>query len=118
MSYIQGFVVPVPTNKKDAYRDMCAKGAAFFQKYGATRVVECWGEDVSDGKVTDFKRTVNATADENIVFAWIVWPDRATCDAAAQKMPSDERMQPADDMPFDMKRVIFGGFSPLFDTED
>ncbi len=118
MSYIQGFVVPVRTDKKDAYRKLCAETATLFREYGATRMVECWGEDVPEGKVTDFRSAVNATDGENVVFSWIVWPDRATCDAATKKMLSDERMQPSGEIPFDMQRLIFGGFSPLFDTED
>lgn len=117
MSYIQGFVIPVPKNKKDDYRKMCRQFASLFKEYGARQVVECWGEDVPDGKVTDFKRAVQAKPDENIVFSWIVWPDRATCDAAAKKMPEDERMKPSGDMPFDMQRLIYGGFSPLFGSE-
>ncbi len=118
MSYIQGFVVPVKTRNKEAYRAMAAKAAPIFLEYGATRMVEAWGEDVPDGKVTDFKRAVNAAADETVVFAWIVWPDRATRDAAAQKMPTDERMKPDGEVPFDMQRMIFAGFAPIFDTEN
>ena len=118
MSYIQGFVVPVKTGKKEAYRAMAAKVALIFKEYGATRVVEAWGEDVPDGKITDFKQAVNATADETVVFSWIVWPDRATCDAAAKKIRTDERMRPEGEMPFDMQRMIFAGFAPILDTED
>ncbi len=116
MSYIQGFVVPVKTNDKEAYRAFAAKVAPMFRDYGATRLVEAWGVDVPDGKVTDFKRAVHAAADETVVFAWIVWPDRATCDAAAQKMPTAERMKADGAVPFDMRRMIFGGFAPIFDT--
>jgi uncharacterized protein YbaA (DUF1428 family) len=86
VSYIRGFVIPVKTGNKEAYRGMAAKAAPIFREYDATRVVEAWGEDVPDGEVTDFRRAVNATAEENVVFAWIVWPDRATCDAVARKM--------------------------------
>jgi uncharacterized protein YbaA (DUF1428 family) len=118
MSYIQGFVIPVPAGKKEAYRAMAAKAAPIFKEYGASRVVECWGEDVPDGKVTDFKRAVNAAPGENVVFSWIVWPDRATCDAAGPKIMSDERMKPRGDIPFDMKRMIYGGFAPFFDTDE
>ncbi|HEU4959017.1 MAG TPA: DUF1428 domain-containing protein [Sphingomonas sp.] len=118
MTYIQGFVVPVPNEKKQAYRDMAADAASFFREYGALRIVECWGEDVPDGKVTDFRRAVQAGEGENVVFSWIVWPDRATCDAAAEKMQTDERMKMPGDMPFDGKRMIYGGFAPIFDTED
>lgn len=118
MTYIQGFVVPVPNDKKQAYRDMAADAAPFFKEYGALRIVECWGEDVPEGKQTDFRRAVQADEGENVVFSWIVWPDRATCDAAAAKMQTDERMKMPDDMPFDSKRMIYGGFAPIFDTED
>jgi len=117
MSYIQGFLIPVPTEKKEAYRKMAADAAPFFMEYGASRIVECWGEDVPTGEVTDFRRSVKATEDENVVFAWIEWPDRATCDAAHTKMMSDERMKPPADMPFDGKRMIFGGFAPIFETD-
>ncbi|HEX4764954.1 MAG TPA: DUF1428 family protein [Lichenihabitans sp.] len=118
MSYIQGFVVPVKTSDKEAYRAFAAKVAPMFREYGATRVVEAWGVDVPDGKVTDFKRAVDAAADEAVVFAWIVWPDRATCDAAVQKMRTDERTKADGAVPFDMQRMIFGGFATIFDTRE
>ena len=117
MSYIDGFVIPVPTTKKAAYREMAAKAADLFKEYGATRIVECWGDDVPDGKVTDFKRAVNAEAGENIVFSWIVWPSKAIRDAANEKMKTDSRMQMSDDMPFDGKRMIYGGFDVLLDSD-
>lgn len=117
MPYIQGFVIPVPTAKKEAFHEMAAKAAPIFLEYGASRIVECWGDDVRDGKVTDFKLAVKATADETVVFSWIVWPDKATYEAAVAKMQADERMQPEGDMPFDGKRMIFGGFVPIFDTD-
>ena len=119
MSYIQGFVVPVPVANRAAYRDMAASAAPVFRELGAERVVECWGDDIPDGKVTDFKRSVQAKADETVVFSWIVWPDKATCEAAQAKMMTDERLKPGPGgMPFDGKRMIYGGFTPLFDTED
>lgn len=118
MSYIQGFVVPVPRDKKAAYLEMAARVAPLFAELGATRTVECWGEDVPDGKRTDFRRAVKAQADEDIVFAWVFWPDKATCDAAAQQMMSDERMQPPADMPFDASRMIFGNFDVASDSGD
>jgi uncharacterized protein YbaA (DUF1428 family) len=116
MSYIQGFVVPVPIGNKQKYRDACEKVAVIFKEYGAKRIVEAWGVDVPDGTTTDFKRAVKATPEETVVFSWIVWPDRATCDAASAKMRDDERMKPMGDMPFDMKRLIYGGFEPIFET--
>ena len=111
MTYIQGFVIPVPVAKKDAYIALAAKAAPMFREYGALRVVECWGEDVRDGQVTDFRRAVQACPEENVVFSWIEWPDRATCDAAEKTMMEDERMQPDGEMPFDGKRLIYAGFA-------
>ena len=67
MSYIDGFVVPVPAGKKDEYRKIATKAAAIFKEHGATNIVECWGDDVPDGKVTDFRRAVKAEAGENVV---------------------------------------------------
>jgi len=117
MSYIDGFVVPVPTARKTAYRDLAAKAAPLFKEYGATRVVECWGDDVPDGKVTDFKGAVKTEPGETVVFSWIVWPSKAVRDAGNERMRNDPRMKMMEDMPFDAKRMIFGGFALLFDTE-
>jgi uncharacterized protein YbaA (DUF1428 family) len=116
MSYIDGFVIPVPAGKKDAYREMAAKAAPIFMEHGATRVVECWGDDVPDGKTTDFKRAVKAEADEAIVFSWIVWPSKAARDEGNRKVMQDPRMQPGPDMPFDGKRLIWGGFTLMLDS--
>ncbi|MBX6426129.1 MAG: DUF1428 domain-containing protein [Variibacter sp.] len=116
MAYIDGFVIPVPAEKKEAYREMAAKAAPIFMEYGATRVVECWGDDVPDGKVTDFKRAVKAEAGETVVFSWIVWPSKAVRDAASKKIMADPRLQPGPDMPFDGKRLIYGGFELLLDS--
>jgi uncharacterized protein YbaA (DUF1428 family) len=92
--YADGYVVPVPSGNKQAYREMAAKAAAVFKEYGATRVVEAWGDDVPDGKVTDFKRAVKAKEGENVVFSFVEWPDKATRDAAWPKIMEDKRMQP------------------------
>lgn len=115
MSYIDGFVVPVPAGNKPAYRELCAKAAQIFREYGATRVVECWGDDVPDGKITDFKGAVKAEPGETIVFSWIEWPSKEVRDQANAKMQTDSRMQMGD-APFDAKRMIWGGFTVLFDT--
>ena len=116
MSYIDGFVIPVPTGKKAAYRELAAKAADVFREYGATRVVESWGSDIPGGEVTDFKQAVKAEKDENVVFSWIVWPSKAARDAGNEKVMKDPRMQPGPDMPFDGKRLIMGGFEVLVDT--
>ena len=114
--YIDGFVIPVPSGKKAAYRELSAKAAEIYREYGASRVVECWGTDVPDGQVTDFKRAVKAEQDENVVFSWIVWPSKAVRDQGNEKMMKDPRMQPSAEMPFDGKRVIMGGFDVLLDS--
>lgn len=111
--YTDGFVCPVLPDNKDAYRAMAAKAAPIFREYGATRVVEGWGDDVPDGKVTDFKRSVKAEGGENVVFSFIEWPDKATRDAGWARIMEDERMKPDGDPPFDGKRMFWGGFSPV-----
>ena len=117
MSYIDGFVIPVPHGKKDAYRKMAAEAAPIFLEYGATRIVECWGDDVPDGKTTDFKRAVKAESEENVVFSWIVWPSKSMRDEASKKIMQDKRMPFGPDVPFDGKRLIYGGFEVLLDTQ-
>lgn len=114
MPYIEGFVAAVPTKNKDAYRKHAQESLPLFKEHGATRMVETWGDDVPDGKVTDFKRAVQAKQDETVVFSWVEYPDRATRDAAQKKMMSDARMKEMGaKMPFDGHRMIYGGFSPI-----
>lgn len=116
MTYIEGFVCAVPTANKEAYRKHAADAAPLFKEFGAARMVETWGDDVPDGKITDFKRAVQAKDDETIVFSWFEYPDKATRDAAVEKMMSDERMKEMGaDMPFDGKRMIVAGFDSLID---
>jgi len=117
MSYVDGFLVPVPTGKKDAYVKMAAKAGEVFKKSGAIRTVECWGDDLKDGKVTDFKMAVKAEAGENVVFSWIEWPSKAARDAGMKKAMEDPMMQPGGEMPFDGMRMIFGGFDVLLDSK-
>jgi len=118
MTYVDGFVIAVPNDNKDACRAGAAKAWALFKEWGATRQVECWGDDVPDGKTTDFKRAVKAEAGETVVFAWIEYPSKAVRDAVNQKMLSDPRAEAlGENMPFDAKRMIFGGFSPLLDEK-
>ena len=117
MTYVEGFVLAVPAAAKEAYCQHAAKAAPLFKEFGAARMVEAWGDDVPDGKVTDFKGAVQATADEVVVFSWFEYPDKATRDAANAKMMSDPRMKEMGaDMPFDGKRMIFGGFAVVADT--
>lgn len=112
--YIQGFIVPVPAGNKDAYRDVAAKFWEIAEDLGALQQVEAWEVDVPDGKVTDFRRAVNLEEGEKVVFSWVTWPDKATADAAHEKMMSDPRMEEfGGTMPFDGKRMVFGGFEPL-----
>lgn len=116
MGYTDGFIVPVPEGKKEAYRSMAQKAAPIFQEYGATRVIEAWGDDVPDGKVTDYKKAVKAEDGEHIVFSWVEWPDKATRDAGWAKIMQDERMKPPSEMPFDGQRMFWGGFAPIVDS--
>ena len=116
--YIDGFVIAVPTANKDKFIAHANLGDSVFIDMGATRVIECWGDDVPDGENTDFRKAVKANGDETVVFSWIEWPDKATRDAAMAKMMSedfkDDRMDmEKNPMPFDGKRLIYGGFSPI-----
>ena len=112
MAYIDGYVIAVPTASKQKFLDMAQKADPIFLEFGATRVVENWGDDVPHGKQTDFHRAVAAKDDESVVFSWIEWPDKATRDAGMEKAMKDPRMDPGT-MPFDGKRMIFGGFAPV-----
>ena len=116
MSYVDGFLIPVPKDKKEAYRAMAEMAAPIFTDHGALQVVECWGDDVPHGKMTDFYMSVTAEEGETVVFAWIVWPSREARDEGNKKVMEDPRMQWPGEMPFDSKRMIFGGFVPLLDT--
>jgi uncharacterized protein YbaA (DUF1428 family) len=113
--YTDGYLLPVPEGKKDAYRAMAQDMAAKFKDMGALRVVEAWGDDVPEGKVTDYKRAVKAEDGEGIVYSYVEWPDKDTRDAAWAKMMSDTSMQ-NQEMPFDGKRMFWGGFRPIVDT--
>ena len=114
-SYIQAFIVPVPEARKEDYRKMAADAWDMFRKYGATRVVEAYGDDVPEGKVTDFYRAAHAKPGEKIVFSYMEWPSREVCDEAAGKMQSDPDMKMPEgmEMPFDGMRMVWGGFVPV-----
>ncbi|MES2326168.1 MAG: DUF1428 domain-containing protein [Pseudomonadota bacterium] len=116
--YINGFIMPVPGDKKEAFREMTARQGPIFREYGALRVVHAWGDDVPEGKVTDFRRSVDAKPDETVVFAFIEWPSKKTSDEAWERLMKDERMQPTGDMPFDGKRMFWGGFEKILDTAE
>jgi uncharacterized protein YbaA (DUF1428 family) len=118
MSYVDGFVLAVPKAKKEAYRRMAAMAWPLFREFGALRHVEAWADDVPDGKVTDFRRAVQAKEDETVVFSWIEYPSKEVRDEANKKIMSDPRMKEwGDDMPFDGKRMIYGGFLPILDEK-
>ncbi|HEX5163408.1 MAG TPA: DUF1428 domain-containing protein [Steroidobacteraceae bacterium] len=117
MAYIEGFVAAVPRGNKDAYQKHAAGAVALFKEFGATRQFEAWGDDVPDGKLTDFKGAVQARPDEVVVFSWLEYPDKATRDKANKKIMEDPKMKEMGaNMPFDGKRMIFGGFQPINDS--
>lgn len=117
MTYVDGFVIPVPAGGKDAYLKMARMAAPIFREHGALQVVECWGDDLPVGKTTDFRTAVKAEEGETVVFSWITWPSKEARDAGNAKVMADPRMQPDEDgMPFDGKRLIMGGFTAILDT--
>lgn len=112
--YVQGFLIPVPEDKKAEYKDIAEKFWEIAKDFGALSQIECWEADIKDGKYTDFRRAVDLKPGEKVVFSWMTYPDRATADASHEKMMADPRMaQFGTEMPFDGKRMIFGGFEPL-----
>ena len=117
-SYTDGFVVPVPESKRDAYRQLASRMAKVFRQHGATRVIEAIADDVPHGQVTDFYRAVKAEDGETVVFSFIEWPDKATRDEAWQKIMNDESLKPEGDMPFSGQRMFWGGFDKIVDTAE
>jgi uncharacterized protein YbaA (DUF1428 family) len=117
-TYIDGFVVPVPEGKREAYRELAAKMAKVFRQNGATRVIEAFGNDVSKGQVTDFYRAVKAEDGEGVVFSFIEWPDKTTRDEAWKAIMSDESLKPTGEMPFAGQRMFWGGFDKIVDTAE
>lgn len=116
MTYVDGFVVAVPTKNKEIYRAHAKKAATVFKEHGALKLVECWGDDVPEGKITSFPMAVKCQQDETVVFSWIIWPSREVRDQGMEKVMSDPRLQPdANPMPFDGKRMIYGGFEMIVD---
>ncbi len=118
MSYIDGFILAVPKANKEKFTQHALTFDQAFIEWGALRVMECWEDDVPDGQQTDFRRAVQAQADEDVIFSWIEWPDKATRDAAMEKMKAAMETDPRlnmekNPMPFDGMRLIYGGFAPV-----
>lgn len=116
MSYVDGFAAAVPTANKEKYIKHATLAAEMFKEFGALHVVEAWGDDVPDGEVTSFPMAVKAKEDETIIFSWVLWPSKEVRNAGWQKMMDDSRMDPENNpMPFDGKRLIYGGFNMIVD---
>jgi len=114
MNYIDGFVAAVPKANRDKYLQHAQTAAAVFKDNGALEVVECWGDDVPEGKLTSFPMAVQLKDDETVVFSWITWPSRAVRDQGMKKSMEDPRLKPeTNPMPFDGKRLIYGGFQMI-----
>lgn len=117
MNYVDGFVLAVPTANRDKYRGVAETAAGVFKENGALSVVECWGDDVPEGKVTSFSMAVQRKPDESVVFSWIVWPSKKVRDEGMKKSMEDPRLQKdMNPMPFDGQRMIFGGFQVIVDA--
>jgi uncharacterized protein YbaA (DUF1428 family) len=116
MSYVDGFVAAVPAANRELYKKSAQAAAAIFKEHGALQVVECWGDDVPEGKLTSFTMAVKRKEDETVVFSWITWPSRQVRDEGMKKAMADPRLSPdANPMPFDGQRLIYGGFEVLFE---
>jgi len=117
MPYVDGFVIAVPTVNKEKYKKHAEEAAVVFKEHGALKLVECSGDDVPEGKITSFPMAVQRKDDETVVFSWIVWPSRAIRDQGMPKVMADPRLQPDKNaMPFDGKRMIYGGFEMIVDA--
>ena len=117
MTYVDGFVAAVPTNSREIYKKHAQAVAAVFKEHGALKFVECWGDDVPEGKVTSFPMAVKRKDDETVVFSWIIWPSRSARDEATRKVMADPRLKPdVNPMPFDGKRMIYGGFEMILEA--
>ena len=115
--YVNLFIAPVPDANRDAYLEHCTAFGEIIREHGCLRYVECWEEDVADGDLTSFLKAVDKREGESVVVGWGEWPDKATSDAAMEKVMADERMA-AMEMPFDGKRLIYGGFTTILDARD
>ncbi|KQR79023.1 RNA signal recognition particle [Burkholderia sp. Leaf177] len=117
MTYIDGFVAAVPVANREAFRQHAQMAAGVFKEHGALKVVECWGDDVPEGTLTSFSMAVKRNDDEAVVFSWIVWPSREARDKGMDAVMADPRVQPEKNpMPFDGKRMIYGGFEVIVEA--
>jgi uncharacterized protein YbaA (DUF1428 family) len=117
MPYVDGFLAAVPTANREAFRKHAEAAAAVFKEHGALRVVECWGDDVPEGKLTSFPMAVKCEPGETVVFSWIYWPSRQARDEGMKKVMADPRLKPdVNPMPFDGRRLIYGGFEVLVEV--
>jgi len=117
MSYVDGFILPLPNGKEEEYRKQAEKFAAKASEQGAIGTIEGLGDGLEHGHTTDFFKAVKAEDNENVVFSFILWPNKEVRDAAWEKIMADPDMQPgAMEMPFDGKRMFWGGFKPLLNT--
>jgi uncharacterized protein YbaA (DUF1428 family) len=117
MNYIDGFIAAVPSANREKYRKHAEAMAAIFKQHGALKVVECWGDDVPEGKVTSFPLAVKRKDDETVVFSWVAWPSRKLRDEGMKKVMADPRTQAeTSPMPFDGQRLIFGGFQTILEV--
>ena len=117
MTYVDAFVAAVPSANREAYLKHAQDAAVVFKDHGALKLVECWGDDVPQGEVTSFPMAVKCKDDETVVFSWILWPSREVRNAGMVKVMADPRIQPdRNPMPFDGKRLIFGGFEMILEV--
>lgn len=116
MNYVDGFVAAVPTSNKEKYIEHAKMSAAVFKEHGALKVVETWEDDVPEGEVTSFSMAVKREANEAIVFSWVTWPSKEARNAGWEAIMADPRMNPEENpMPFDGKRLIYGGFNAILE---
>jgi uncharacterized protein YbaA (DUF1428 family) len=114
MNYVDGFVLAVPTKNKEIYKTFAEEAVIVFKEHGALKIVECWGDDMPEGKITSFPMAVQCKPDETVVFSWIIWPSREVRNQGMEKVMADPRCQPdPNTMPFDGKRMIYGGFEMI-----
>ena len=116
MGYVDGFLLAVKSDQRAAYKAYAEKAVPIFKSHGALGVVECWGDDVPDGKITSFPMAVKKEADETVVLGWVSWPSKAVRDANLQALRDDPRFAELGDMPFDGMRMMYGGFEVILDA--